>query len=76
MRPGSETSRISDSAVTLLPQPDFADDGQRLAALQREGDAVDRLDEARARVEAGLQVLDLEHGLGRLRSIRSRAACG
>ena len=37
MRPGgSATRRIRESAVTLLPQPEFADDGQRLAALERE----------------------------------------
>src|SRR6185295_4087771 len=46
-----------------LAAPALADDGQRLAALQREGDAIDGLHQPRARVEAGLQVLHLEHVL-------------
>ena len=66
MRPGgSATSRRMDSAVTLLPQPRLADDRQRLAALERERDAVDGLDDALSRIEVGLEVLHLEHALGR-----------
>ena len=61
MRPGgSGISRISDSAVMLLPQPEFADDRQRLARGDVEVDAVDRLDDALPRVEPGAEVFDLE----------------
>ena len=61
--------RIGDQAHQgergdALAAAGFADDGQRLAALEREGHAVDGLDEAGARVEVGLQVVDLEHALG------------
>ena len=48
----------------------LADDGQRLAALERERNAVDGLDQAGAGVEVGLQVLDLEHALVRRRFAR------
>jgi hypothetical protein len=44
MRPGgSATSRISESAVTLLPHPDSPTIAERLAALELERNAVDRL---------------------------------
>ena len=43
---GSGIRRRIDSAVTLLPEPEFAHDGQRLAGGQVEGDVVDRLDDA------------------------------
>ena len=47
MRPGgSGTSRSSDSAVMLLPQPELADDCQRLMRLKRKADAIDGFDEA------------------------------
>ena len=38
----------TDRQVVVLPQPDFADDADRLAFVQREADAVDRFDHARA----------------------------
>ena len=47
MRPGGlATSRRMDSAVTLLPQPDFADHAERLAAAQAVGHAIDRAHDA------------------------------
>ena len=64
MRPGgSATRRMRDSAVTLLPQPDSPTIASVSPRAEREGHAVDGLDEAAARVEVGLQVLDLEHAL-------------
>ena len=61
MRPGgSATSRRIESALTDLPQPDFADDGDRLALTDIIADAVDRLDHAGRGEEVGLQIVYLE----------------
>ena len=47
-------------AVTDLPEPGLAEDGQRLALVAGEGDAVDRLGHAVAGAELDVQVVDLE----------------
>ena len=52
-----------DSAVTLLPEPDFADDGHRLARPDVEGHLVDGRDPPALRIEARGQVADLQEGL-------------
>ena len=52
--------RMTDKAVRLLPQPEFADEPEHLAAPQREAHAVDRLDHAAAQEEVGVQVADFE----------------
>ena len=49
--------------ATLLPRPGLADDPERLAALDAERDAVDRLDDAVVGLEVDLEVLDLEQRL-------------
>ena len=49
-------------AVTDLPQPELADDGERLAGFQAERDAIDGAVDALRRAEVRLQVLDLEQG--------------
>ena len=61
---GSGISRRMDMAVTDLPQPELADDRQRLAGLDVEGEAVDGAVDAVRRAEVRLQVLDLEQGHG------------
>ena len=64
MRPGGEgMSRMIDSAVTLLPEPGLADDGQRLAGGDVERDLIDRRQPAALRFEARRQVADLQEGL-------------
>ena len=61
MRPGgSGISRISDSAVMLLPQPDSPTIASVSPEATLEVDAVHRLDDALPRIEPGAQVLDLE----------------
>ena len=52
-----------DFAVTLLPEPEFADDAQRLAGVQREADAIDRTHDAGVGEEPGVQVCDLQDRL-------------
>ena len=52
-----------ESAVTLLPHPELADDGQRLAALERKRHPVHGLHEATARVKVGAQILNFEHAV-------------
>ena len=54
----------TESAVTVLPQPDLADHAQRLAAPDREVDAVDRLHHAVVGREMRLEAADLEQRLG------------
>ena len=61
---GSGTSRAIDRAVTLLPQPGFADEAERLAVADVEADVVDRLDDAVGREEVGRQAADLEQVVG------------
>ena len=60
---------ISRRAVVDLPQPDFADDAQRLAGVEREADAVDgphgaagAAEQAALQGEVLHQALDLERG--------------
>ncbi len=58
--------RIGDEAHErerrhALAAAGFADDGQRFTALERERHAVHRLHQPVARVEVGLEVLNLEH---------------
>ena len=48
MRPGLSTICRIERAVTDLAGAGFADDAERLAALQLEGDAVDGLEDAGA----------------------------
>ena len=53
MRPaGGETRRITDSALTDLPQPGLADQGDRLAGPHVPGHAVDRAHDARPRLRS------------------------
>ena len=63
MRPGRSTMRRIERAVTLLPQPEFADDAQRLAREQIERGAVHRAHGALVGEEIRLQVA---HGQDRL----------
>ena len=66
MRPGGlATSRRIDSAVTLLPQPDLADDAQGFAGAYFIGHAVDRAHHARPGEEMRVQVVDFENVLTR-----------
>ena len=60
IRPGRSTSRITESAVTDLPQPDSPTTPERAALRDLEVDAVDCAQEALARVEAGAEVLNRE----------------
>ena len=65
MRPGGVgIRRMIDSAVTLLPEPEFADDGDRLAGVDVERHLVDGRHLPALRVEARRQVADLQEGLG------------
>ena len=59
-RAGSRTRPMTESEVTLLPQPGFADQPDRLAAGDGEVDAVDRAEQAAVGVEMGPQTADLE----------------
>ena len=61
------SGRVGDEAQDrqgrdALAAAGFADDRQRLAAPERKRDAVDGLHQPAARVEVGLQVVDLQHG--------------
>ena len=70
--PALEADRARDLARRLGDQPHqrhrgdrlaaagFADDGERLALVDMEGDAVDRAVDALGRAEMGLQILDFE----------------
>ena len=61
IRPGGEgMSRISESAVTLLPEPELADDRDGLAGLDVERDAVDRRHRPALGVEARGEIADLQ----------------
>ena len=48
--------------MTDLPQPALADDGEGLAGIDVEGQALDGAHHAVRRAEMGLQVLDLQEG--------------
>ena len=48
MRAAGGSTRMIVSASVLLPEPDFADDPQRLAGIDRERDVVHRAHDARA----------------------------
>ncbi len=64
MRPGgSATSRISDSAVTLLPQPELADDGQQSRRAGARRRRRRRPSPGRRGCRSRSEVLDLEHAL-------------
>ena len=64
MRPGGIWISFSTViAVTVLPQPELADDAQRLAAVDGEVHAVDRANHAVVGPEVGLQSADLEQPL-------------
>ncbi len=52
-----------DLAQTLLPEPRFADDAQRLAAMQVEADAVDGADGPLIGQEPGAQITHLQQQL-------------
>lgn len=52
------------SAVTLLPEPDFADDAQDLGLADPQVGAGNRVDRAAGRLEAGHQALDGEQRAG------------
>ena len=59
--PALGSSRMMESAVTLLPQPELADDAERAAGSQREAYAADGFREAAAvALEDDAQVLDGE----------------
>ena len=63
MRPGGSTSPRIEKPVIDLPLPALADEAQDLAFADRDRHPVDREDFAAARVEPGLEALDLEHRL-------------
>ena len=52
--------RISDNAVTDLPQPDSPNHGKELTAAQLHADTVDRPDDAVAGMELDLEICDVE----------------
>ncbi len=52
-----------ESAVTLLPEPELADDGDRLAGADIERHLIDGREPAALRIEAGREVADLQEGL-------------
>ena len=54
----------TDIAVIVLPQPELADDADRLAAADREVDAVDRVHDAVVGREMRLEPADVEERLG------------
>ena len=59
--PALGSSRMMESAVTLLPQPELADDAERAAGREREAHAADGLRDAAAiALEDDAQVLDRE----------------
>ena len=51
-----------ESAVTDLPEPEFADERQRAAVLEREGDAGDGGRGGGVRAERDGEVADVEEG--------------
>ena len=55
--------RMSDSAVTLLPEPELADDRDGLAGADVERHLIDGRDLPALRLEARRQVADLQEGL-------------
>ena len=61
---GSGIKRRIDIAVTDLPQPEFTDDGERLACFNDEGHAVNRTIDAIRRSEVSLQITDFEERHG------------
>ena len=63
MRPGRSTMRRIERAVTLLPQPDFADDAERAAGLEVEGGAVDGAHHALVLMEERQKLADAEDRL-------------
>ena len=64
--------RTSDSAVVVLPQPDSPAMPERLAVVEAEADAVDRLDRPGLEREVRPQVLDDEQRRGRVGLLRQR----
>ena len=60
MRPGGGTRRITDSDSTDLPQPDFADDAERAAAIDRDVHAIHRGDVAAGGAEHGAETRDCQ----------------
>ena len=54
----------TDIAVIVLPQPELADDADRLAAPDGEVDAVDRVHDAVVGREMRLEPADVEERLG------------
>ena len=63
IRPAGRGSRpMTESAVIDLPQPDLADQRQRLAAAKAEGDPVHRRAPRPVDAQFGAQALDLQDG--------------
>ncbi len=60
------SSRMTERLVTDLPEPDLADERERLAGGDRQVDIVDRRDLAAADAEDRSQSLDVEYGFGGL----------
>ncbi len=54
--------RITASAETDLPEPEFTDDGHHLARMDRIAQALNGPDRAMAGHEMYVQIVDLEHG--------------
>ena len=65
---------MTASEVTLLPQPEFADQAQRAAALQGEVDAVDGAHGAVVGGEADGQPLELQQRCGHSAALARAAA--
>ena len=51
---------ITASMATDLPEPEFADDGQHFARIERQRDAVDGAEAAMARGEVDGEIFDVE----------------
>ena len=64
----------TDSAVTVLPQPDSPTTPTRLAAPDRDVDAVDRLHHAVVGREMRLEAADFEQRLGHYITLRGSSA--
>ena len=60
--------------MTDLPEPDSPTMPERLAALEIEADAVDRLDDAVFGLEVGLQVADRQQGAHDVRRVCGSSA--
>ena len=60
---------MSDSAATVLPEPDSPTMPSGLAAVEREAHAVDGLDDAGVREEVRREVLDREEAFGHAYSL-------